>query len=130
MSKRRKTRAKARAAGYRSKFEQDVFERAKEEGIEVEYEPKEEIIEYFKKPSKYLPDGRLPNGVLVECKGRFTVFDRVKHLLIKEQHPEKDIRFVFQYNNTLSKKSKTTYTEWCDKHGFMWAIGDIPHEWL
>lgn len=66
----------------------------------------------------------------METKGRFVAADRSKHLAVKEQHPEHDIRFVFERNNTLNKKSKTTYSMWCDKHGFKWAIKRIPEEWL
>ena len=56
---------------------------------------------------------------------------RRKMLAVKAQHPELDIRFVFQRNNTLSKQSKTTYGAWADKHGFKWCIfPDIPTSWL
>jgi len=58
------------------------------------------------------------------------VSDRVKHLLIREQHPELDIRFVFSNSgNKLGKKSSTTYAQWCDKYGFKYADGFIPVEW-
>ena len=77
----------------------------------------------------YTPDFVLPNGVIVECKGRLTVHDRTKHLMIKAQHPELDIRFVFQYNNPITKGSKTRYTDWAEKHGFLWAMKYIPKEW-
>jgi hypothetical protein len=61
-------------------------------------------------PHKYCPDFRLPNGIYIETKGRFETADRKKHLLIKEQHPELDIRFVFtRSKSTISKTSKTTY---------------------
>ena len=73
----------------------------------------------------------LSNGVIVETKGRFVTADRQKHKLIKEQHPTKDIRFVFSNPNAkIGKKSTTTYAMWCDKHGFKFAKGFIPKEWL
>jgi hypothetical protein len=76
-------------------------------------------------------DFELPNGILIETKGRFKPADRTKHLLIKQQHPELDIRFVFSNShNTLSKKSSTTYADWCDKHGFKWADKQIPRSWI
>ena len=81
--------------------------------------------------SKYTPDFFLQSGVIIECKGFFKPSDRRKMLAVKNQHPELDIRFVFQRNNTLSKQSKTTYGDWCDKHGFLWCIyPDIPPSWL
>ena len=81
--------------------------------------------------SKYTPDFFLPNGVIIEAKGFFKPSDRRKMLAVKEQNPELDIRFVFQRNNTLSKNSKTTYGDWCDKHGFPWCVyPSIPTTWL
>jgi len=78
-----------------------------------------------------LPDFKLPNGIIVETKGRFVLADRKKHKLIKEQHPELDIRFVFSNSNTkISKKSKTTYGAWCEKLGILYADKTIPEEWL
>ncbi len=49
--------------------------------------------------------------------------------MIKEQHPELDIRFVFQYNNPITKGSKTRYTDWAEKNGFVWSLKFIPKEW-
>ena len=81
--------------------------------------------------SKYCPDFFFPNGVIIECKGFFKPSDRRKMLAVKAQHPDLDIRLVFQRNNTLSKQSKTTYGDWADRHGFLWCIyPDIPQDWL
>lgn len=82
-------------------------------------------------PHKYTPDFRLPNGIIVETKGRFVTADRQKHLLIQAQHPELDIRFVFSRSATkISKASKTSYADWCEKHGFKYADKLIPLAWL
>ncbi len=100
-------------------------------GIPVEYET--EVLRYIKpeKQAKYTCDFKLPNGIRVETKGRFTIEDRAKHLLIKEQHPDIDIRFVFSNSRTrISKASTTTYGAWCHKHGFTYADKTIPKEWL
>ena len=79
----------------------------------------------------YTPDFVLANGIIVETKGRFIPSDRQRHLMIKEQHPDLDIRFVFSNpNSKLYKGSKTTYADWCDKHGFKWAKEEIPLEWI
>ena len=68
---------------------------------------------------------------MIEAKGYFTAKDRKKHLLIREQYPILDVRFIFSNaNNRLSKKSKITYSAWCDKHNIMWASKRIPTEWL
>ena len=79
----------------------------------------------------YTPDFELPNGIIIETKGRFTAADRFKHLSVKEQHPELDIRFVFSNPQAkLSKGAKSTYAQWCDKHGFLYAKETIPIEWI
>ena len=81
--------------------------------------------------SKYTPDFFLPSGIIFEAKGFFKPSDRRKMLAVKKQHPELDIRFIFQRNNTLTKRSKTTYGDWCDKHGFPWCIyPHLPPEWF
>jgi hypothetical protein len=52
-------------------------------------------------------------------------------LLIKEQHPEIDLRFILQSpNGKIYKGSKTTYAQWCDKNGFVWAAKEITKTWL
>ena len=69
--------------------------------------------------------------LFVETKGFFNVADRVKHLLIKEQHPDVDIRFVFMNPFTkINRKSSTTYASWCEEHGFQFAEERIPKEWI
>jgi hypothetical protein len=80
---------------------------------------------------KYTPDFELSNGILIETKGRFTTADRKKHRLIQDQHPDLDIRFVFSNpNSRLYKGSPTTYAQWCERYGFLYAKGDIPKEWI
>jgi hypothetical protein len=114
---------------FRSGLEYEVAKQLEDAGVTYEYE--ETKVEYQKPPSNYLVDFELPNGILVETKGRFKPADRTKHLLIKQQHPELDIRFVFSNSqNTLSKKSSTTYADWCDKNGFKWADKQIPKDWI
>lgn len=125
-----RTRQKAKDAGFRSGFEQAVAGQLLAAEADFEYEPKEERIAYQPKVAKYLPDFVLPNGVILEVKGRFTGPDRTKHLLIQAQHPDKDIRFVFQRDNPISPGSKTKYSDWCDKHGFLYCFVTIPREWM
>ena len=51
-------------------------------------------------------------------------------LYLKEQHPELDFRMVFQNaNQKIKKGSKTSYADYCDKHGIKWANKLIPDEW-
>ena len=80
---------------------------------------------------KYTPDFVLPNGIIIETKGIWDAEDRKKHLLIKQQHPELDIRFVFSRSKTpIYKGSKTTYASFCEANGYLYADKKIPEEWL
>ena len=55
---------------------------------------------------------------------------RKKHKLVKEQHPDLDIRFVFSNpKSRIGKKSQTTYGMWCERFGFKYATGEVPLEW-
>ena len=120
-----------REKGHKSGLETRIDENLKRQGIDGEYE--KNVIKYTIPASdhNYYPDFKLPNGIYIESKGWFLPEDRKKHILIKNQHPELDIRFVLQSpNSKIYKGSKTTYAMWCDKHGFKWAKGDIPQSWI
>lgn len=71
---------------------------------------------------KYTVDFTLENGLLLEGKGYLSDHaERKKYVLIKEQHPEIDIRFVFQDPNKKCGGMKTTHGQWADKCGFKWC---------
>lgn len=134
-SKRKKplsVRQVALKHGFRSGLEDKIAENLTNLGIPFEYEKL--VIGYIQpaKARKYTPDFvLLNNGIIIESKGRFITADRQKHLMIKEQLPDLDIRFVFSNSKArLSKLSQTTYGMWCDKHGFKYADKDIPSTWL
>jgi hypothetical protein len=118
--------------GFRSGLEDKIADNLTALGIPFEYEKL--VIDYIQpaKARKYTPDFvLLNNGIIIESKGRFITADRQKHLMIQEQYPELDIRFVFSNSKAkLSKLSQTTYGMWCDKHGFKYADKDIPSTWL
>ena len=118
--------------GYRSGLEVQVSNQLKDLEIPFKYEAPESKINYVVNESRtYTPDFVLPNGIIIETKGRFTSEDRKKHRLIKEQCPDFDIRFVFTNSKSrISKLSNTTYGMWCSKLGFKYADGYIPLEWL
>lgn len=118
--------------GWRSGLEKKQAAHLDALGVKYEYEKR--VVEYITPPKKhrYTPDFELlDNGIIVETKGRFVAADRAKHLLVKEQHPELDIRFVFSNSKTkLYKGSPTSYADWCEKHGFQYADKIIPASWL
>lgn len=131
-AKRTSTAAeRALIEGYRSGLEEKIAADLERAGHEVAFETVKIPFIQPTKPRHYTPDFPLRNGIVVETKGRFMTDDRVKHKLIKEQHPDLDIRFLFSNSRTkLSKSSPTTYGMWCAKHGFSYADKTIPQEWL
>lgn len=112
----------------RSNFEAIIKNNLEKSGISFTYES--ERIPYESK-HYYKPDFILSNGVIVEAKGLFLPEDRTKHLLIQKQHPELDIRFLFQRDQYINNKTKKTkYSDWCKKHDFKYHIGEmIPKKW-
>lgn len=120
-----------KVGAYRSGLEDKLAKQLESKGIAVMYE--EWSIPYVVPASnhKYTPDIILPNGIIIEAKGLWESDDRKKHLLIKEQFPELDIRFVFSSSRTkLYKGSPTSYAEFCEKHGIKFADKLIPIDWL
>lgn len=120
-----------RKDGWRSGLEEAIGKQLDGLGVAYEYESVGIPFVQPSKPRKYTPDYILPNGIIVESKGLFESSDRQKHLMVKEQHPDLDIRFVFSNPNTrIAKKSATTYGIWSSKNGFQYAAKMIPGEWL
>ena len=125
---KRLPRRQKKKTPFRSKFEDTVAFALIDAGVTFSYET---LKLSYSRPCTYTPDFILPNGVVLEVKGFWPPSDRTKHKLVKEAHPDVDIRFVFQNAfNTLSNSSKTTYADWCDKHGILWCHRKIPEEWL
>lgn len=125
----RSVEERGRAEGYRSGLEEKITAELKALGVDFAYEAL--TIPYTLPPKRYKPDFILPNGIVVETKGRFVSSDRTKHRQIKEQHPDLDIRFVFSNSKQrIGKKSQTTYAMWCERFGFPYADKSIPLEWI
>ena len=114
---------------FRSKLEERVADLLTKLGVSHEYEST--TIPYVIQHT-YTPDFALPNGIWLETKGYWDAKDRKKILEVIKQNPLVDLRMVFQAPyNTISKKSKTTYAAWCERHGIKWAsYATIPIEWL
>lgn len=134
---------------YRSGFEDKVRQQLDAAGVKYEYEPFS--VEWIRKITSgiclscgdrgvgqrcdYTPDFvcTSPSGkeVWLEVKGYLDGPDRTKLRAIKEQHPDKDLRLVFQRDNIIKgTKNKTRYSEWATKYGFKWAIKEVPKEWI
>ena len=120
----------ARKHGYRSGLEDKVATYLIQNNVNFLYEKVKiewEDLAY----RTYTPDFILYNGIIIETKGRFIASDRRKHLAIKKQHPDLDIRFIFTNSrNKLRKGAKSSYGEWCIKYGFRYFDRIIPEDWL
>jgi hypothetical protein len=138
---------------FRSGLERDVAAKLTAAGVPFGFESQH--IKYIvpQREAKYLPDFSF-NGdeypkdcpIILEPKGRFggainpklrvsvkdaAVKERQKFILLKEQHPELDIRFIFSRAKTpIYKGSPTSYGKWATDHGFKWCEKTPPDEWI
>jgi len=129
----------------RSKFESRIAKDLTDRGIDFTYESKSysyKIRPYnavcegcgsrdIYETRKYTPDFFLPNGIIVEAKGRFKPSDRKLIKAVIESNPELDIRMLYQNPNVwLTKSKKKNYGTWCDYEDIKWASKLIPQEWI
>lgn len=121
-----------RRESWRSGLEEAIGKQLADAGVGYEYESLAIPFVQPSKPRKYTPDYiLLSNGIIVESKGLFESKDRQKHLMVKQQHPDLEIRFVFSNpNNRISKQSQTTYAKWAEDNGFKFAAKLIPPQWF
>lgn len=121
--------------GYRSRLERDIAAQLESRGIEASgaYETLKLDVSFPPRVGKYIADFSIGN-IIIEGKGWFgrrSAHERQKFILAKEQHPNLDIRFVFQdAKKSIYKGSKTTYGQWATDHGFKWCERTIPKAWL
>ena len=113
---------------FRSKFEAGIAATLQADKVQFSYET---LDINYQISSTYKPDFILDNGICIETKGFFSKEDRRKHIAIKTQRPELDIRFCFQNSKTKLSRGKRslTYGAWATKHGFLWSHGSIPRDW-
>ena len=120
------------ANGFRSGLEARIADDLKGKGVRFDYEKLKVSYTVPARDAKYTPDFLLlANGIIIEAKGIFDAEDRKKHLLIKQQHPDLDIRLVFSRANApIYKGSPTTHAKWAEHHGFKWAEKLVPQAWI
>lgn len=126
---------------YRSPLEKKVAGQLRKAGIGYDYEGTVVKYQVPAREAKYVADFPIRDSrIIIEAKGRFghrgnnsaATKERHKYILLKEQHPELDIRFVFQRAETpIYKGSKTTHGQWATDHGFKWSDrGIVPLAWI
>ncbi|RWP84759.1 MAG: endonuclease I [Mesorhizobium sp.] len=126
-----RAKSAARKAGYRSGLEVSLGEEIKAAGHPVIYE--EHKVPYLVPETrhKYTFDFLLANGIIIEGKGIFDATDRAKHLYVREQYPELEIRFVFSNARAkITAGSHTTLEDWCHKYAFGFSHKHIPLAWF
>ena len=106
----------------RSKLELKFEEILKDFMVEYDYEVTK--IPYVVPESKhvYIVDWTLLNGMLIETKGYLSDHkERYKYVLLKEQHPDLDLRFIFDNPNKLCGGTKMTHAKWAEKYNFKYC---------
>lgn len=120
-----------RVGAFRSGLEDRISKQLESKKVKVSYEQWRVPYVVPAREATYTPDFLLPNGIFIETKGLWEAEDRKKHLLIKEQRPDLDIRIVFNNSRAkLYKGSPTSYAEFCEKNNIKFADKLIPAEWL
>lgn len=127
---------------YRSGLEKNIAAQLEAEGLSFEFEKHKFKYDVPARVSTYTPDFKV-GSIIIESKGAFgygpnkfsggdPAKERQKLLLIKAQHPDIDLRIVFQRASTkIYPKSPTTYAKWATDNGFKFADkGVIPPEWI
>lgn len=136
---------------FRSKLEERVAAQLAVGGVAYDHEAKWVRYVVPEREAKYLPDFSFdaPDKIcpiIIEAKGRFgggnpafkqsnsgdSAKERQKLILLKEQHPELDIRLVFdRAASPIYPKSPTSQGKWATDHGFKWSDkGIVPEEWI
>lgn len=114
---------------YKSSLERSIAKDLEERNVEFEYETKKYSYVLIR---NYKPDFILPNGIHIETKGWHKGFNEALTKLkeVKAQHPELDLRIVWDRLNMKIPRTKMTVEDWSIKNGFKYAEKTIPQEWI
>jgi len=138
MSKRKKHDLWYRGTEYRSKLEVSVVKllytarRTLKKAFTFKYES--EGIPYILPERIYVPDFVITRSdgsvVYIEVKGYLDNDATRKMRAVKACNPDKTFFFLFAKDNPIRKGAKMKYSDWAEKNGFDWAIGELPERWL
>lgn len=112
---------------FKSGFERTLDAQLKRAGVKFKYES---ISIDYTIAHKYKPDFVLDSGIIIEAKGYFRPGDVAKMRAVKAQNPDLDIRFLFMDADKRIPGQRQTHGKWAERHGFPYASGKIPDEWL
>lgn len=121
---------RARKKGFRSGLEETIARQIEIAKHKIRYEQiKIQWVDFAIR--SYTPDFVLDNGIILEVKGFWPTADRRKHIEVKKQHAELDVRIVFENSKRkIRKGSKTSYGDWCKKNNILFCDKVVPDEWL
>lgn len=116
-------RAMGRDSTYRSQEEDQVATALGTRGLPFTYEEHKlrytKVSTYKTDFAVYLPD---VGTVLLEVKGWWSAQDRQKIRAVVAHNPKANLVMVLSRpTNRISKQSKTTYAEFCDRHAIPWV---------
>ena len=115
---------------HRSKLEDEVEQALLDRGLSPKYEPDKFDYTLHR---QYCPDFKIGEdiNVYIEVKGWWPSSERMKFLSVIRNNPELRIFVALQRpNQRLSKQSKTTLAQWCQKQGINWSPIPIPPDFI
>lgn len=126
---------------FRSGGEKIIADQLEAAGLPVNHEKLKLKYNIPAKDHTYNPDFHHGN-IVIEFKGGFgygpnkqrgdPTKERQKLVFVRDQHPEIDLRIIFQRASTkIRKGSPTSYGMWATANGFLWADkSTIPPQWI
>lgn len=126
---RGKTATGKKTGRYKSGLESNLALTLEKRVKGLEYES--ELLRYVL-PKYYKPDFVIVTlsdyKYYIEGKGWFRAEDQRKMRAVKESNQHLDIRMFFEKDGKV-QGSNMLNSEWCEKYGFPYAIGEIPKSW-
>ena len=114
-------------------FYEEIETQLKVHRLEYELNNKDNSIEYIncKKTKVFVPRFVMSDGMIVESVSYLLKQDCRKYLLLREQYPNLDIRFIFESaDKYVSGGDGLTLAEWAASNKFHWANKLFPLEWM
>ena len=124
-------RKKRKRGEFKGKLEEQINQSLLDQGLEISYE-KERFDYYLKR--FYTPDFLVKGQAFdfwIEVKGYWPSSKRTQFLAVLRNHPTLDIFVALQSpHQRISKQSRTTYCQWCERYSVAWCSTPIPEDFL
>ena len=124
-------RKKRKRGEFKGKLEEQINQSLLDQGLGISYEG--ERFDYYLK-RWYTPDFLVKGQAFdfwIEVKGYWPSSRRNQFLCVLRNHPNLNIFVALQSpHQRISKQSRTTYCQWCEKYGVAWCPTPIPEDFL